>query len=160
MDAATGLEGKSEMSDESPKEPVTLVEIIEFEFAFLVELGFRGIVEGAHEVRYERDDGVFVRIFRDPYDKYIGYRVGVTSRPRDELTAAELARLSGATVRRGEYPERADQVRASVARVAKELKSYGERPLSGDETIYDEAMDLRRAYTRRFTREGSAGPPE
>lgn len=126
--------------------------MIEAEFAFLVEQGFRPEVEGEDSVRFEREDGVFVRVFRDPNDKYVGFRIGLSSRPRDALTATELARLSGVAVPRGEYPERADQIQASVARIAHELQAHGHRPLAGDETIYDEAMELRRTYTHRFTR--------
>jgi hypothetical protein len=128
--------------------------MIEAEFSFLVDLGFRSIAETAYMVRYERDDGVFVKVFRDPYDKYVGYRIGLTSRPQDALTATELAELSGLAVPRSEYPERADRTRAMIARAAQELKRRGERPLSGDESIYDEAMELRRAYTQQFTRQG------
>lgn len=149
------------MADTARNEPVTLLEMIEAEFSFLVELGFRSVVEGDNSVRYERDDGVFVHVFRDPKDKYVGFRVGLASRPRDALTATELARLSGVTAPRGQYPDRPDEVHAGVARVARELREHGQRALAGDESIYDEAMELRRAYTQQFTRDGStdaAGP--
>ena len=136
----------------------TLVEVIEAEFSFLVESSFRPTVESENSVKYVRDDGVFVRVFRDPNDKYIGLRVGLTSRPRDALTSTEIARLAGVTAPQAQYPERSDQVHASVARVAHELRVYGQRTLSGDTTIFDEAEELRRAYTRPFTREGSTGP--
>lgn len=118
------------------------------------------MVEDENSVRYERADGVFVRVFRDQRDKYVGFRIGLVSRPRDALTATELATLSGVAEPRGEYPERADQLRTSVARVAQALQTHGERPLGGDETIYDEAMELRRAYTQRYTRpsDGSSDP--
>ena len=152
-------EGGREMSEKECEEPVTLVEMIQAEFSFLEESGFHSVVESDNSVRYERSDGVFVRVFRDPNDKYVGFRIGLTSRPRDALTATELARLSGVAAPRGEYPERADETWASVTRVARELRKHGARPLSGDKTIYDEAMELRRAYTRQFTREGSTGPP-
>jgi hypothetical protein len=74
------------------------------------------------------------------------------SRPRDALTATELARLGGTPVPRGEFPERTDELHSSVAAVARQLKANGDRVLSGDESIYDEAMQLRQAYTRRYTR--------
>jgi hypothetical protein len=146
------------MTGDPTNPPTTFVDFVEAEFGFLVDLGFRCDVEDDNSVRYERADGVFVRVFRDPRDKYVGFRAGLVSRPRDALTATELAKLSGVTVPRGEYPERADQLHASVARIARELRAYGERPLAGDETIYDEAMELRRAYTQQFTREGRARP--
>jgi len=138
----------------------TLAEIVEDEFHFLVERGFHSVVEDENSVRYERDDGVFVRVFRDQRDKYVGFRIGLTSRPRDALTATELAKLSGVAEPRGEYPEHPDQMRASVARVAHDLRTHGDRPLGGDETIYNEAMELRRVYTQRFTRppDGSSEP--
>jgi len=132
----------------------TFVQIIEAEFNFLVEQGFQSVVEDEDSVRYDRRDGVFVRIFRDPRDGYVGFRVGLASRPRDALTATELARLSGVTAPRGEYPDRAEHIRASVARVAQDLQTYGERPLAGDEAIYDEVMELRRAYTEKYSQEG------
>jgi hypothetical protein len=134
------------------EDAVTLVEIVEDEFRFLGEHGFHSVVEDESSVRFERGDGVFVRVFRDQRDKYVGFRIGLSSRPRDALTATELAKLSGVAVPRGEYPERADQLRASVARVARDLRIHGDRPLGGDETIYDEAMELRRAYTQQYTR--------
>ena len=139
---------------------VALVHMIETEFQFLVERGFRLVIEDPNNVLFERDDGVFVRVFRDSRDKYLGYRIGLASRPLDALTATELARLSGIAAPRGEYPERADQLHTSVARIAQDLRTHGERPLSGDETIYDEAMDLRRDYTQQFTREPQARRPE
>ena len=141
-------------------DPTTIVQIIGAEFQFLVGRGFRSVVEDENTVLYERDDGVFVRVFRDSRDKYIGFRVGLVSRPQDALTATELARLSGVAAPHGEYPLRADQVHASVARVAQDLRTHGERPLGGDETVYDEAMDLRRSYTRPFTSERDTIPPD
>lgn len=141
----------------SADQPTTLVEMIEVEFGYLLDLGFRSVIENENSVRYERNDGVFVRVFRDPRDKYVGFRIGLASRPRDALTATELATLARAPMHRGEYPERADQLWASVARVALGLRSQGARPLAGDQTIYDEAMELRRAHTQKFTRNPGPG---
>jgi hypothetical protein len=104
----------------------TLAEIVQDEFQFLAERGFHCVVEDASSIRYERDDGVFVRVFRDQRDKYVGFRIGLTSRPRDALTATELAKLSGVAEPRGEFPERFNQLRASVARVAHDLRTHGE----------------------------------
>lgn len=146
------------MTSEPNEGEPTLAEIVEDEFRFLADGGFHGVVEDENSVRYERSDGVFVRIFRDQRDKYVGFRIGLASRPRDALTATELAKLSGVVEPRGEYPERADQLSASVARVAHDLRTHGERPLGGDETIYDEAMELRRAYTQRYTRPPDGAP--
>jgi hypothetical protein len=95
----------------STDKPTTLVEMIDVEFAFQVDLGFRLVVEGVNSVRYERSDGVFVRVFRDPNDKYVGFRIGLATRPRDALTATELASPSGVATPHGEYPERADSYR-------------------------------------------------
>ena len=138
-------------------EPTTLVQIFRAEFAFLVEHGFRPMTESPNSVRYENIDGVFVRVFRDPRDKYVGFRVGHASRPKDALTATELAKLEGVAIARADFPERADQVHASVARVAHLLRAHGRRALSGDESIYAEAQALRSAYTQPFTRPPSSG---
>jgi len=148
------------MTRNADKHPTSLIAAIETEFQFLVDRGFRGVAEDENSVRYDGPGGIFVRIFRDSRDKYVGYRIGLTSRPRDALTSTELAKLSGVAAPRGEYPERADQLHSSVARVARELRVYGERALAGDESIYDDAMELRRAYTQQFTREDQARPPE
>lgn len=147
------------MTSDPNESTATLSEIVEDEFRFLAERGFHCTIEDETSLRYESAEGVFVRVFRDPRDKYVGFRIGLTSRPRDALTATELAKLSGVAESRGEYPERADQLRASVARVARDLRIHGERALGGDESIYDEAMELRRAYTRRYTRppDGTSG---
>ena len=147
------------MNIDLTNEPSELVDMIKAEFAFLEERGFRPTVEGENSVKYENAHGVFVRVFRDPNDKYVGFRVGLASRPKDALTGTELARLVGVGSPRGEYPERSDQVHASVARVAVFFRTFGERPLSGEDGIFDQAMELRAAYTRPFTREGSTGPP-
>ncbi len=139
-------------------EPASLAEIIEREFAFLTEAGFRSTVETENSVSFERPDGVFVRVFRDPRDKYIGFRVGQVSHPKDALTVTELIRLDRVATPRGEYPERSDELAASVAKVAQDLRIYGQRALSGDETIFREAMELRRAYTSRYTAKGPNHP--
>jgi hypothetical protein len=144
----------------SADQPTTLSAMIESEFRYLVDLGFRSLVENENSVRYDRPDGVFVSVFRDPRDKYVGFRVGLASRPRDALSATELAKLVGAPTRPGEYPERDDQVWASVARAALDLRKQGARALSGDQAIFDEAMELRRAYTQRFTRNPGASGTE
>lgn len=129
----------------------TFLDAIAPEFAFLGDRGFHATAEGDDAVLYEAPNGVFVRVFRDPRDRYVGFRVGLTSRPKDALTMTELARLTGAESR-GEYPERPAELRASAARLARLLRTHGERSLSGDETILEEAMRLRREYTKGFTR--------
>jgi hypothetical protein len=137
--------------------PRTLVDMIATEFVFLIERGFHATVEGKNSVLYANASGVFVRVFRDPIDKYVGFRVGLASRPKDALTAAEIVRLAGVTAHRGEYPEGIDQLDATVARVAQELRTYGERPLSGEVAIFDEAMEMRRQHTRSYMGRESAG---
>ncbi len=138
---------------------MTPIEMIAEEFAFLEELGFRHMTEDEDIVRYDRPDGVFVRVFRDPRDSHVGFRIGLSSNPRDALTDAELARLSGVpTTPRRDYPELDDPVYFSIARAAQELRRHGERPLAGDTTIYDEVQKLRRAYTQQFTRDGRIDP--
>src|SRR4051794_2927652 len=115
------------MNADADRQPV--VNFVELEFAFLIEMGFRVDIANSHSVLYENDNGVFVRIFNDPRERYVGFRVGLASRPRDALNTTELARLAGPPVPRGEYPERTDQLHASVARIAHQLRSQGERPL-------------------------------
>ena len=129
----------------------TFSEVVSSEFSFLVDRGFRTAVESDESVAFEATNGAFVRVFRDPRDRYVGFRAGVTSRPKDALTVPEFVRLTGAESQ-GEFPESVAEVRAGVARLARLLRDFGERVLSGDETILDEAMALRREYTKSFTR--------
>lgn len=136
---------------DSSGEGETFPDIIASAFGFLLDRGFYSVVEGDEAVAYEAPSGVFVRVFRDSRDRYVGFRVGLKSRPKDALTTPEFARLTGAESR-GDYPESIPELRASAARLAQLLRDYGDRALGGDETILDEAMALRREYTKSFTR--------
>jgi hypothetical protein len=129
----------------------TFLDVVASEFGFLLDRGFRSVVESEGVVVYEATNGVFVRVFRDATDLYVGFRVGLGSRPRDALTTPEFARLTGAKCR-GDYPESASDLRAGAARLAQLLRDFGDRVLSGDEKILDEAMALRRQHTNSFTR--------
>ena len=71
------------MTSDPNESTATLAEIVEEEFRFLAERGFHRTVEEETSVRYDSAEGVFVRVFRDPRDKYVGFRIGLTSRPRD-----------------------------------------------------------------------------
>lgn len=135
-------------------------EVVVSEFSFLLDRGFRPTVEGGESVLYEAANGVFVRVFRDSRDRYVGFRAGLTSRPKDALTVPEFARLTGAEMQ-GEFPASGSELRAGAARLAGLLRDFGERVLSGDETILDEAMALRSEYTKSFTRpqDGQSGKP-
>lgn len=127
-------------------------DLAESEFAFLSERGFRSVVETEHAIRYENNDGVFVRVVRDPNDKYVGFRVGLKGHPRDAITATELARLTGSSESGGAYANSPSELAEAVAEVARQLRKHGGRALAGDESIYDDAMELRRRYTDQFTR--------
>lgn len=139
------------MTDATPRPGDHFSEIVASEFSFLGDRGFRSIVESDDSVLYEAANGVFVRVFRDSRDRYVGFRAGLKSRPKDALTVPEFARLTGAEMQ-GEFPESVSELRAGVARLAGLLRDFGERVLSGDETILDEAMALRSEYTKSFTR--------
>lgn len=134
-------------------------EVVASEFSFLRGRGFSSTVESRDSVLYEAANGVFVRVFRDSRDRYIGFRAGLTSRPKDALTVPEFARLTGAETQ-GEFPESASELQAGTARLARLLRDFGERVLSGDETILDEAMAMRSEYTKSFSRpQPSDGQP-
>lgn len=126
-------------------------EVVASEFSFLRDRGFSSTVESGDSVLFEAANGVFVRVFRDSRDRYVGFRAGLTSRPKDALTVPELARLTGAESQ-GEFPESDAELVAGAARLARLLRDFGERVLSGDETILNEAMALRSEYTKSFTR--------
>jgi hypothetical protein len=128
--------------------------VVASKFSFLLDRGFRYSVESDESVLYESPDGIFVRVFRDPRDRYVGFRAGLASRPRDALTVPEFARLTGATTK-GDYPETTSELHVDADRLARLLEDYGERVLAGDETILDEAMVLRSEYTKSFTRSES-----
>lgn len=139
-------------ADSDPSsEGETFAEIVVSAFAFLLDREFSSVVEIDDAVVYEAPSGVFMRVFRDSRDRYVGFRVGLKTRPRDALTTAEFARLTGAESR-GEYPETIPELRASAARLSQLLRDYGDGALGGDETILDEAMTLRRECTKSFTR--------
>lgn len=139
----------------------SFVAIVAEEFGFLAERGFHSVVEDEARVRFDRADGLFVSVFFDQYDRYVGFRIGLASQPRNALTDAELVKLSGAAPDRSALPfvEQADQLLGAVARAANDLRMHGDRPLSGDEGVYEEAMELRRAHTDQYIRrdEGSRG---
>ncbi len=141
----------SHVSSNPPSGRETFTSVITSEFRFLLDRGFALVVECADAVRYEAASGAFVRVFRDPRDQYVGFRVGLQTRPRDALTAPELARLMGAQSQ-GEYPDNFFDLRTAAAKLARLLRDYGDRALAGDETILDEAMALRREYTSSYTR--------
>lgn len=148
------------MADHRPHRPdggVTFPHVIASEFAFLADRGFRSTIESGDAVPYEDGNGVFVRVLRDRRDGYVGFRVGLTRRPKDSLTMTELSRFTGADSR-GEYPEGPAELRASAARLAQLLRTHGTRVLRGDEAILAEAMALRSEYTKAFTR--PQPPPE
>ena len=130
----------------------TFADAVTTEFAFLVDRGFNVEVESDDVVIYEAASGAFIKVFRDSRDRHVGFRAGLMSRPKDALTTAELARLTGASSA-GEYPAASSNYRAAAARLAQLLRDHGSRILAGDGTILDEAMELRREYTRRFTGE-------
>jgi hypothetical protein len=55
----------------------TFSEIVLSGFSFLSDRGFRSAVESDESVLFEAPNGVFVRVFRDPRDWYIGFRAGL-----------------------------------------------------------------------------------
>lgn len=129
----------------------TVTDLIVTEFAFLVDCGFRPTVESASSVRYDDDRGVFVGIPR--FQRQVRRLPCCPTEPTEgRATATELARLSGVDAPRSEFPADADQLQVSVANFAMQLRSSGERALSGDESIFDEALELGREHTRSFTR--------
>lgn len=139
----------TDAGSDSSGEGETFPDIIASAFGFLLDRGFHSAMEGDDAMVYEAPSGAFVRVFRDSSDRYVGFRVGLKSRPKDALTTPEFARLTGAESR-GEYPESIVELRSSAARLAQVLRDYGDRVLGGDETILDEAMALRREYTKSF----------
>lgn len=131
--------------------PESFTELAASAFAFLIDRGFRYSVESDDSVIFEEESGAFVRVFRDPRDRYVGFRVGVVTRPRDALTVPEFVRLTGAKAE-SHYPESSSDLREAAGRLALLLKEHGDRVLSGDESILDEAMALRSEYTKSFSR--------
>jgi hypothetical protein len=127
-------------------------EVVIAEFGFLVERGFRPVVVQADgEVRFVAAHGVFVRVFHDPRERHVGFRVGLSSCPKDALAMEEYARLTGAK-RHGEYLEGVPRVRASARNLARLLRDHGDGVLAGDEEIYERVKGLRHEYTKSFAR--------
>ena len=132
-------------------QPESFPEVVAAEFGFLVDRGFRCSVESDRSVRYESPNGVFVHVFRDPRDRHVGFKAGLVTRPRDALNAGHLERITGGRVR-ADYSSDDSAMRIAVVRRARLLRDYGERILSGDESILEEASALNREYTKRYTK--------
>lgn len=134
------------------------IAVLKEAFEFLERRGFRSTAEGDAMVLYESVDGVFVRAFCDAREMHVGFRVGLASRPKDALTDAELGLLDGGG---GSLETRLQDegVRALAIAAAHELETLGDRALAGDQTIFDEAMLLRREHTRGYVGDDPVDPP-
>jgi len=132
-------------------QPESFVEVVASEFGFLVDRGFRSSVESDRSVLFESPTGVFVRVVRDPRERSISFRAGLVAEPRDALTETEFQRLIGANVK-ADFSQDDSGMRIAVERRARLLREHGERILSGDKSILDEAKDIRIEYTRRYTK--------
>jgi hypothetical protein len=129
----------------------TFVDQARVEFVFLEARGFSVASDGPDFVRYKSIGGVFVHIFRDANEKHLGFKVGLSSRPRDALSAVELAQLSGQTRPRTLYPETQSELHSGMRSLAQLLREHGTRALGGDLGIYDEALELRERFTHGST---------
>lgn len=110
-------------------------------FSFLTRQGFRVVSASDTEVRFENHEaGTFVRVFHDKIDKYLGYRVGLLTHPKDALTAAEVDSLEGHGDTPGLYPETADELPVAVKELARRLEGRGSRALGGEPEIFAEAQ--------------------
>jgi len=141
----------TDSGQEPPDQPESFPEVVAAEFGFLVERGFRCSVVSDRSVRYESPNGVFVHVFRDPRDRHVGFKAGLVTRPRDALNAGHLERITGGRVK-PDHSGDDSGVRAAVVRRARLLREHGERILSGDESIVEEALALDREYTKRYTK--------
>ena len=119
--------------------------------SYLEASGFRLTSEEATRLRYESSDGVFVLFFLDLQDHYVGFRVGLVTKPRDALTESEVLYLAGQNMP-GQYPESPDELERAVVEAARRLREYGQDALSGAPSIYETASALRKDHTERYTK--------
>ncbi len=124
-------------------------------FGPLLPPKFALVEVGQRSARYQSDRGVFVLVFHDPADRYVGFKVGLLSEPRDALTDAEVRRLAGATELRGLAAAPGSDLSDVLHELALRLVEYGEDALAGDPTVFDRARELRRDYTQRYMDPGS-----
>ena len=119
-------------------------------FSFLLTRGFRRDADPAPRLRFVNDTGVFVDVFHIPLERYTGFKVGLTSQPRDALNNEELRSVE--KVQR--LPSRLGPIESSepLEALARLLEEHGERVLSGEQGVFEEARELRRRYTEQFTR--------
>ena len=94
--------------------------------------------------------GVFVRVFYSEREQFLGLRVGLAAQPRDALTDTEMLVTAGAGDLGGLYPDD-DELDAALYELADRLQRYGDRALSGDPRVFDEARALRRKHTEHYT---------
>ncbi len=117
---------------------------------FLEASGFSLTDEESERVRYESPAGVFVLLFRDRIDHFVGFRVGLVAHPKDTLTEAEVLSLAGQRLP-GQFPGSPDEIEDAVAEVARRLREYGEEALSGATSVYEAAHALRKAHTQKYS---------
>lgn len=119
-------------------------------FSFLLARGFRRDATPPPTVRFVNDSGVFVDVFHIPFERYIGFKVGLTSQPKDAINNEELRTVENVQRPRSHFgaTEPSDPLEA----LAHLLEAHGERVLSGEQGVFDEARELRRRYTEQFTR--------
>ena len=75
----------------------------------------------------------------------VAIRVGSVEHPVDAVTMEEIMRLGDATGPRHGFPEIDDGLRYLVARAAYKLRNYGQRALTGDASVFEDAKKLRKA---------------
>jgi hypothetical protein len=121
---------------------------VEGAFRFLVERGFVSS-ETNVGVRFDSPAGVFVLVFYDERENYHGLRVGLTAQPRDALTYTEMLITAGASGAHALFPGKPEPS-DFVQELADGLQRYGQRVLSADPMVFDEAKALRRKHTERY----------
>lgn len=117
--------------------------LVESEFGFLADYGFHLETESDESVTFQDDRGNFVRVVHDDRDKTVDIRVGSVAHPRDAVTIGEIMQLEDATGPRHGSPDIDDILHYLVARAAHKLRNYGQRALSGDARIFEDAKKLR-----------------
>jgi len=117
--------------------------LVESEFGFLVDQGFRVETESDGSVTFQNERGTFVRVVHDTRDEVVANQVGSVEHPLDAVTMEELMRLADATGPRHRFPDIDDGLRYLVARAAYKLRNYGQRALSGDASVFEDAKSSR-----------------
>ncbi len=130
-------------------------------FGFLGAFGFREVGAEATIVRYA-SGGVFLNVYHGRSSYELGVEVGLTDAPPDQVgySVAELMGLvdkGGALLLRSWTATTPEGLQEGVRKLAEQVRTYGQRALTGDAAIFDALELQRRQWAKDFAAELNYG---